>query len=43
MLELSDGTMNSALLAPNGTRFEGWILNTTDNRFRRFEDLTGNG
>ncbi len=43
VLELTDDTMNSAMLAPNGTRFEGWLLNTTDNHFRRFEDLTGNG
>jgi hypothetical protein len=43
VLELTGGTMNSVMLAPNGTRFGGWLLNTADNSFRRFEDLTGNG
>ena len=43
VLELTGGTMNSIMLAPNGTRFGDWLLNTADNSFRRFEDLTGNG
>ncbi len=43
VLELTGDTMNSIMLAPNGTRFGGWLLNTADNRFRRFQDLTGGG
>jgi subtilisin family serine protease len=43
VLELNGGSLDSVMLAPNGTRFGGWLLNTEDNRFRRFEDLTGDG
>jgi hypothetical protein len=43
VLELTGVTMNSVMLAPNGTRFDGWLLNTADNSFRRFEDLTSDG
>jgi FG-GAP repeat len=32
ILELSGSTMTSLMLAPNGTRFEGWLLNTADNQ-----------
>ncbi|NEP55346.1 MAG: hypothetical protein F6K65_43815, partial [Moorea sp. SIO3C2] len=41
VLELVGNKMNSIMLKPNGTRFGGWLLNTKDNRFRRFKDLTG--
>ena len=27
----------------NGTRFGGWLLNTADNQFRSFQDMTGAG
>jgi hypothetical protein len=43
VLERTGGTMNSIMLAPNQTRFGGWLLNTADNQFRCFQDLSGNG
>ncbi len=33
VLELAGGTMTSAMLQPNGTRFGGWLLATGDNTF----------
>ncbi len=33
ILKLSGGTLNAPMMAPNGTRFGGWLLNTNDNRF----------
>ncbi len=41
VLELSGSTLRSAMLKPNGTRFGGWLLNTADNQFRRYSNLTG--
>jgi hypothetical protein len=35
--------INSVMLAPNGTRFDGWLLNTADNQFRNFQDMTRTG
>jgi hypothetical protein len=29
------------MMAPNGTRFGGWLLNTADNRFEVMRDLDG--
>ncbi|HED15815.1 MAG TPA: hypothetical protein ENI64_03190, partial [Gammaproteobacteria bacterium] len=43
VLELDRTSMNSVMLKPNGTRFGGWLLNTNDNRFRRYKDLTRDG
>jgi hypothetical protein len=43
VLACSAGTMDSVMLAPNGTRFGGWLLNTGDNQFRGFQDATGAG
>lgn len=43
VLELSGSTLNAVMLRPNGTRFGGWLLNTGDNQFRRFQDLTRSG
>jgi len=43
ILEYSAGAINSVMLAPNGTRFGGWLLNTADNQFRNFQDMTGAG
>ncbi len=43
VLAISAGRMNSLMLAPNGTRFGGWLLNTADNQFRNFQDMTGVG
>jgi Subtilase family len=43
VLELAGSTLAAPMMKPNGTRFGGWLLNTGDNRFRRFQDLTGDG
>ena len=43
ILKLSGNTFTVPMMKPNGTRFNGWLLNTADNLFRQFEDLTGNG
>ncbi|MGQ0839582.1 FG-GAP-like repeat-containing protein [Actinokineospora sp.] len=43
VLELSGGTLSSPVMAPNGTRFGGWLLNTADNRFEVQADLDGDG
>jgi subtilisin family serine protease len=43
ILELAGSTLTSTLMARNGTRFGGWLLNTADNRFRRTADMTGSG
>jgi hypothetical protein len=31
------------MMAPNGTRFGGWLLNTADNHFDQFADYDGDG
>lgn len=31
ILKEQGGTMTAVMLAPNGTRFGGWLLNTADN------------
>ncbi len=41
VLGWSAGGLGSVMLQPNGTRFGGWLLNTADNLFRSFQDLTG--
>ena len=33
ILKLAGGTMAAPMMAPNGTRFGGWLLNTADNHF----------
>jgi hypothetical protein len=43
VLSWSGGAIDSLMLAPNGTRFGGWLLNTRDNQFRGFKDMTGAG
>lgn len=43
ILELAGDTFTSAAMAKNGSRFDGWLLNTRDNHFKRFAGLTGNG
>ena len=43
VLRLTGAALDSIMLAPNGTRFDGWLLNTADNQFRRFDDLTKKG
>lgn len=43
ILGQAGNTFNSVEMAPNGSRFDGWLLNTDDNHFKRFADLTGDG
>jgi hypothetical protein len=33
ILKLSGSTLTAPMMAPNGTRFGGWLLNTGDNYF----------
>jgi len=41
ILELSGNTLTSTVMAPNGARYGGWLLNTADNRFGPVGDLDG--
>jgi hypothetical protein len=43
VLKESGGTMSAVMMAPNGTRFGGWLLNTADNRFGPVGDFDGDG
>ena len=43
ILKLSGNTLTAPMLAPNGTRFGGWLLNTADNRFGPVGDFDGDG
>ena len=43
LLSLSGATMTAPLMAPNGTRFGGWLLNTADNHVVTAADLDGDG
>lgn len=43
VLAFASGAITSLMLSPNGTRFGGWLLNTGDNQFRSFQDMTGGG
>src|SRR5690349_12271052 len=43
VLKQAGGTMNAMVMAPNGTRFGGWLLNTADNRFGPTGDFDGDG
>ena len=43
ILKEEGATMNALMLAPNGTRFGGWLLNTADNRFGPLADYNGDG
>ena len=43
VLRESGGTMTPIMMAPNGTRFGGWLLNTGDNRFGPVGDFDGDG
>ena len=43
ILELSGNTLSAPMMAPNGTRFDGWLLNTRDNKFDLTADLSGDG
>jgi hypothetical protein len=41
VFKLSGNTFNVPMMAPNGTRFGGWLLNTADNLFDNLADFTG--
>jgi hypothetical protein len=43
VLREQSATMNGVMLAPNGTRFGGWLLNTGDNQFGPVADYNGDG
>jgi hypothetical protein len=43
ILDFARGTLSSPVMAPNGTRFGGWLLNTADNRFDLIADFDGDG
>src|ERR671932_644839 len=43
ILKLSGNTLTAPMMAPNGTRFGGWLLNTADNRFSPVGDVEGDG
>jgi hypothetical protein len=33
LLQMAGSTLTPLMMAPNGTRFGGWLLNTADNEF----------
>jgi hypothetical protein len=43
ILKLSGSTLTAPMMAPNGTRFGEWLLNTEDNRFDLIADFDGDG
>jgi subtilisin family serine protease len=43
VLKWNGSSLTSLMLAPNGTRFGGWLLNTKDNQFRVRKNITGSG
>lgn len=43
LLEFTGGALGSPALKPNGARFGGWLLNTTDNVFVEAVDVDGDG
>jgi hypothetical protein len=43
ILKQSNATMAAPMMAPNGTRFDGWLLNTADNSFGPAGDFDGDG
>ncbi len=43
VLKLAGDSLDSVAMARNGNRFNGWLLNTRDNHFKHFADLTGDG
>lgn len=40
VLAWTGSALTSLMLKPNGTRFGGWLLNTADNQFRNFQNMT---
>jgi len=43
VLKQTGSTMSAPTMAPNGTRFGGWLLNTADNHFGPPADYDGDG
>jgi hypothetical protein len=43
ILKLTGGTLSVVMMAPNGTRFGGWLLNTADNQLGPVGDFDGDG
>lgn len=43
LLAAHGGTFDARVIRPNGTRFDGWLLNTRDNRFGPVGDFDGDG
>jgi FG-GAP-like repeat len=43
IMKLAGNTMQMLMMAPNGTRFGGWLLNTADNHFGPVGDFDGDG
>ena len=43
LMKLSGNTLNPLMMAPNGTRFGGWLFNSFDNRLQAAADLDGDG
>lgn len=43
LLEMSGSTFTAPVMAPNGTRFGDWNLQTGDNRFGPVGDFNGDG
>ncbi|PKV50792.1 VCBS repeat protein [Aquimarina sp. MAR_2010_214] len=41
VLKWDGSRLTSTMLAPNGTRFGGWLLNTADNQFKVRHNITG--
>lgn len=41
VLGLNTRTLTSILMAPNGSRFDGWLLDTASNQFKVRHNLTG--
>ena len=43
ILKLAGSTLAAPMMAPNGTRFGGWLLSTADNEFGPAADYDGDG
>ncbi len=43
LMKVTGSGLTPLMMAPNGTRFGGWLLNTLDNRLQAAADLDGDG
>lgn len=43
LLTLRGSSLDSLIVVPNGTSFDGWVLSTQNDRFGRFGDFDGDG